>query len=341
MIFDSSSHSLLSIITSVSLTCGNRFYLHLYSHLSLTAETEDLTAESSLCVEDLFSTVDSLHPRRREMDLIRRLSHLSANVYDILIHGRSSCSSKRRKKYRSEGWGASTQTIAFHPKSGKGVRRSADGTTIYKKHKFWGKKKRNSFSFSHRPIGVDELVMIEINNMACVVGLVPQDPDTLTDIQSSTELFDQGLAVAPVVVPQKSSSFIEVHLTRSGDINISVDGQDSAVYFNAINPSQPAWIFIDMYDKMKDMPVRFMSLTSKQRASKSKAQTNDHKLCDLCCNNKADAVLGECGHDNCCFSCAKQWILRKRYHLKSCPYCRRHVKSIVRMIETESKKMPN
>ncbi|KAJ8599228.1 hypothetical protein CTAYLR_006384 [Chrysophaeum taylorii] len=56
--------------------------------------------------------------------------------------------------------------------------------------------------------------------------------------------------------------------------------------------------------------------------------TVDPKLCYVCCVEKRDAVIMECGHGGVCFSCGKNLAAR---HPRSCPICRQPISAVLKV----------
>lgn len=223
--------------------------------------------------------------------------------------------------------------ISFHPSRGQGVRRSSDGTTVYKKKKkccMWSKP-ANSLSFSNRAVAVDEIVIIQITNMAVIVGFMFQDPESLPRVRSSFDILHRGNGFG-VILPKRPVTAVEFYYNREGDVRFKVDGVDTAIFFGVVDRGLQPWILIDMYNSTSN--IREMDGDVSALSMESKKESEQNRTCDLCYNASADATLGPCGHDTCCHSCAMKWLKKHRSQQqterKGCPYCRRSVDSIIR-----------
>lgn len=216
--------------------------------------------------------------------------------------------------------------ICFHPSRGKDVHRSRDGTTVYKKKKRWmWKKPKNALSFSSRTIAVNEVMTIDLTNVAVVVGVVFQNPDSLERIKSSFEIFSNGHGFG-IVLPKQRTSSVQFYYNANGDVLFSVDNEDVALFFEAVDPQVAPWILIDMYNNDKRLSAMDKEAQAVQPVDRSFQRSS---LCDICCEQPPNAVLGECGHCSCCYDCARRW-LAVRLADRPCPYCRSRVTCVVK-----------
>lgn len=61
----------------------------------------------------------------------------------------------------------------------------------------------------------------------------------------------------------------------------------------------------------------------------SNQDTINRDRCVICIVNKKDTLFYPCGHESCCNSCAKEFMLQARF--KICPICRDRIVDIVKV----------
>jgi hypothetical protein len=196
---------------------------------------------------------------------------------------------------------------------------------VYKRNRLIWKKSTNSLSFSSRPVAVNEVMTIDLTNVAVVVGLVFQNPDSLKRIKSSFQIFKSGDGFG-IVVSKRKSSTVQMYYNTDGDVVFSVNSEEVALFFGAVDPQSPPWILIDMYNsdsRLSDMDTDHQSFPFVNRVFQRSS------LCDICFEQPPNAVMGECAHCSCCYDCAKRWLIVNAKD-RPCPYCRGAVTCIVR-----------
>lgn len=246
-----------------------------------------------------------------KMGVIDRLN----KVANSLFHSHKE---RRMSSAKNDG------VLTFHASCGKSVRRSTDGTTVYKKRCIW-KKPSNALSFSNRTIVVDEIVTIDVTNVAVIIGFMFQSPESLPKMDSCFDVFHKGNGFG-IVLPVGQSRSIEFYYNRYGDVHFKVDKEEVAMFFGVIDPKAAPWVLIDMYSSEKKIRAKDPDVMPIDFGPKSTIKVHS---CDLCYASDADATLGKCGHASCCFACAKKWLSQRKGD-RSCPYCRQTVTSVVK-----------
>lgn len=71
----------------------------------------------------------------------------------------------------------------------------------------------------------------------------------------------------------------------------------------------------------------FRSVDADEQPPKRRASAS-HKLCYVCCIERRNAVLFECGHGGLCFGCAHSLATR---HPRTCPICRQQIDAVLKV----------
>lgn len=213
--------------------------------------------------------------------------------------------------------------IHFHSILTEGLSRSPDGLTVHKKKGFH--RPRNGISFSNRPVFIGEVLIIEVTNVAVVVGFIRQDPQQVMKgcPKTSSDLVGDPMSLA-LAFGKEQHQMIEMYFNYFGDVHCSVNGRPKAIIFSSLPTSTEHWALIELYNSDKNL----LKLTSstEQIVNLHNLKPKEPLTCCVCLDAPSDARISPCEHEVMCFSCASKW---SKVGNRGCPFCRASVKRII------------
>lgn len=214
--------------------------------------------------------------------------------------------------------------IHFHPITSRGLTRSSDGLTVHKKRGF--RRSNNGISFSNRPVSINEVLVIEVSNVAVVIGFIDQDPLEVmkSPPKTSLDLVSNSLVFA-FAFTKKQHQNIELYFNGNGDVYCSINGDDKSIIFRSLIPFKPHWALIELYNSDKNLQK--LTSSTDRVVNIQNIQLKEEVTCCICYDEQANVKLG-CGHEIICFECACKWIKLGKLN---CPHCRSFIKSVIKV----------
>nr|CAG4651693.1 EOG090X03H5 [Triops cancriformis] len=153
--------------------------------------------------------------------------------------------------------------LQFHAVHGDNIAISPDGCTAHRVDSFC-----KGVAFSHRPVKVSEKVYLRVAEMSTSwsgvlrVGFTSTNPASLAgalpkyacpDLTNKPGYWAKALAERYM----ERDVIICFHVCASGDVHLSINGDDKGIFFGGVDVRSPLWVLVDVYGNTTS--VQFVS----------------------------------------------------------------------------------